>query len=494
LKLLLLTLCALCLTTNSALAAPPPEARHNPAPTETTPLPFTKITTPLEAPPEAALPVEKPVDRILPLEVTINGSKSGTWLLLERNGAMYAPRDAFEEWRVQLPPDTLPIDFKLYDQPYLPLSAIPGYKFKLDYASQSAQLQFSPEVFSATRLIQEISKRPVVSEVLPSMFVNYDLNYSTSYLRNNKDVKDLGLLAEIGASNSWGVLTSSHAGRNLSHDPSLTHSKTWVRMETTFTKDFPDQNRTLRLGDTVTHAGMWSRNVYFGGIQFGSNFALTPGFVSQPIPTLPGVATAPSTVEMYVNDVLRQVSNVPAGPFTIDNFPLLTGSGDVRMVVLDVLGRETVIEQSFFTSTQLLAKGLNDWSIEAGNIRKDIGVFSNHYGANFASGTWRHGYRNDLTFEGHTELSAQLKTLGTGLISTLPRQMLGKASIAVSSGQNRNGALWLLGLEQQKLRSSASLQLIGATANFHQLGQPELTAPTKLQLAGNWSYTTENIG
>ena len=484
----LFVLGTLCLS-NPVQAAPLTETTPPPAAFKPIPLPFTKIITP-----QAPLPEKKPVDSILPLEVIINGAKSGTWILLERDGEMYAPRDAFEEWRVQLPPDTVPIDFKLYDQPYLPLAAIPGYKFKLDYASQSAQLLFSPEVFAATRLIQEKSTRPVVSAVLPSMFVNYDLNYSTSYLRGKSDVKDLGMLAEIGASNSWGVLTSSHAGRNLNNDPALTFNKSWVRLETTFTKDFPNDNHTLRLGDTVTRAGMWSRNVYFGGIQYGSNYALTPGFVSQPIPTLPGVATAPSTVEMYVNDVLRQVSSVPAGPFAIDNFPLLTGSGDVRMVVLDVLGRETVIEQSFFTSTQLLAQGLNDWSIEAGNIRKDIGVKSNHYGANFASGTWRHGYRNDLTFEGHTELSAQLKTLGVGMISTLPKQMLGKASIALSSGPNRKGMMWLLGMEHQRLRSSASLQVIGASANFHQLGQPELTAPTKLQLAGNWSYTTEKIG
>ena len=38
-----------------------------------------------------------PSDRILPLEVTVNGSKSGTWPLLERAGILYAPRDAFEE-------------------------------------------------------------------------------------------------------------------------------------------------------------------------------------------------------------------------------------------------------------------------------------------------------------------------------------------------------------------------------------------------------------
>lgn len=438
--------------------------------------------------------ISQTADRILPLEVMVNGAKSGTWLLLERGGVMYAPSDAFEEWRVELPPDAKPIDFNLNDQAYWPLSAVPGYKFKLDFANQSAELLFSPQAFAATRLTHEKSKKPVVSPVLPSLLLNYDLNYSTSILRNAPMVKDLGLLAEIGASNSWGVLTSSHAGRNLTNDAASGTPHSWIRLETTFTKDFPDENRTFRLGDTGTRAGMWGRDVYFGGIQYGSNFALTPGYVSQPIPALIGMSTAPSTVEMYINDVLRQISSVPTGPFAIDNSPLLTGNGDVRMVVRDILGRETVIEQSFFTSTQLLAAGLDDWSIEAGSVRRDIGVASNHYGPGFASGTWRHGYSNTLTLEGRAEATSQLQTIGLGAASALPRQMLGKASLAISRGQSQNGGLWLLGLEHQRLHSSVSFQAQGASFNFHQLGQAATTAPVKLQVAGNWTYSTQGAG
>lgn len=470
-----------------------PAADNEPASSaaKSSPLLFTRTTN---ATPEKKPLTGKTQDHVLPLEVVVNGEKSGTWLLLERDGVMYAPFDAFEEWRIQLPPDAKPIDFKLYDQTYWPLSAVPGYKFKMDFANQSAELLFSPEVFTATQLVKEKSKKPLVSPVLPSMFFNYDLNYASSALHNAQTTTDLGMLAEIGASNSWGVLTSSHAGRNLTGDPHSAYPNNWIRLETTFTKDFPDENRTLRLGDTGTRPGMWGRSVYFGGIQYGSNFALTPGFVSQPIPTLAGMSTAPSTVEMYVNDVLRQVSSVPTGPFAIDNFPLLTGSGDVRMVVRDILGRETVIEQSFFISTQLLSAGLDDWSIEAGNVRHNMGVANSRYGTSFGSGTWRHGYSNDLTLEGRAEATSQLITLGAGVTSTLPNQILGKGALAISSGKNQNGGLWLVGLEHQRLRSSVSFQAQGATVNFFQLGQDIATPPVKLQLAGNWSYSTENSG
>ncbi len=432
-------------------------------------------------------------DRILPLEVTVNGSKSGTWPLLERSGMLYAPRDAFEEWRVQTHGDAAVIKYRGTD--YLPLSAIPGFSAKVNFGNQSIDLDFSPQVFAATRLTTELAKKPVLSPVLPSFFANYDLSYSATSSRGSATAKDLGLLAEVGFSNSFGVITSSYAARNLTGEATAGSARGWIRLETTFTKDLPGSHQTLRLGDSSTRAGMWGRSVYYGGVQWGSNFALTPGFISQPSPTLSGVSAAPSTVELYVNDVLRQVSTVPTGPFAINNFPGLTGGGEARLVVRDLLGRETIITQPFFTNSQLLARGLNDWSLEAGRLRRDLGSASNHYGQGFASGTWRHGITNDITGEGRVEATRLNQVLGLGLVVGLPWQVLGKAAAVVSREQTLGGGRqWLLGLERQDLRTGAYLQAQGSSLGFRQLGEDPAIAPTKLQVAGNFSYSTDRLG
>lgn len=432
-------------------------------------------------------------ERILPLDVVVNGSPSGTWPLLDRLGLLYAPRDALAEWRMQVHDSAQAITFRGTE--YLPLDGLPGYSAKVNFGNQSIELNFSPQAFSATRLSTEVNKKPVLSPVLPSVFLNYDLNYATTAARGAPAAKDLGLLTEVGVSNSWGVLTSSHIGRNLTGNTTLEAPRGWLRLETTFTKDLPESNRTLWLGDASTRAGMWGRSVYFGGVRLSSNFALTPGFISQPTPVLTGVSSAPSTVELYVNDVLRQVSSVPTGPFAIDNFPTLTGGGDARLVVRDLLGRETVITQSFFTSSQLLAHGLSDWSLEAGRLRLDLGTASAHYGEGFTSGTWRYGLNNTLTLEGRGEATRNNKVLGMGLVTGLPLQFLGKAAW-VASRESRLGAgsQWLLGLERQTLRTSMYLQAQGASVHFRQLGQDVSSLPTKLQVAGNFSYTTENMG
>ena len=432
-------------------------------------------------------------DSLRPLEVIVNGAPTGTWPLLERNGELYAPANAFEEWRVQLRANTPAIAYRGMN--YLPLSAVPGYSSKVDFASQSLQLAFSAQAFAATRLARTLASKSEPDPVVPSAFFNYDLNYTNSRGRATIPGQDLGMVGELGVSSELGVLTNSLVGRNLSNGAAPGSPSGWTRLETTFTRDFPETHRTLRLGDSNTRTGMLGRSVYFGGVQIGTNFSLTPGFISQPLPVINGLSTTPSTVELYVNDVLRQVSSIPAGPFALDNFPVVTGGGEARLVVRDILGRETVIVQPFFSTTQLLATGLNDWSAEAGAVRNDLGLRSNHYGAGFTSGTWRHGWSSGLTLEGRAEATRGLATVSTGMIAALPLDLLGRAAwMGSRHEQAGSGHQWLLGLERQGLRGSAGIQVQGASLSARQLGQAVDTLPIKLQMAGTGTYATQKWG
>ena len=96
--------------------------------------------------------------------------------------------------------------------------------------------------------------------------------------------------------------------------------------------------------------------------------------------------------------------------------------------------------------------------------------------------------------EGRVELTPKFRTAGAGMVSVLPMQLLGKASLAFSEGQGERGSLWILGMEHLLLRSSIVLQVQGTSINFRQLGQGESTAPVKLQIAGNWTYSSERFG
>ncbi|MBS7808032.1 fimbria/pilus outer membrane usher protein [Variovorax sp. PCZ-1] len=432
--------------------------------------------------------------RILPLEVRVNGAPSGNWLFLERDGMLYALEDAFTEWRLHRRDNVQPLIYR--SQAWYSLGSVPGYESRLNFADQSIDLVFSPNAFASTRLANDDVQKLDISPSVPAVFFNYDLNYSQSWFRNAGGVgtRDLGALTEAGLSGNWGVLTSSFVGRNLmTSDPAL--SSSWRRLETTFTRDLPDHKLTLRLGDASTRGGVGSRSVYFGGVQLTRNFALTPGFISQPIPVIQGTSSAPSTVELYVNDALRQTSNVPTGPFAIDNFPLLTGGGNVRMVVRDVLGRETVIVQPFFSHSSLLEKGLSDWSVEFGAVRENLGTDSAKYGQGFGSGLYRYGFSKETTGEISAQIGSDTQTLGLGLNLALPFQMLGYASLATSRDKTTGkGTEWGIGLEYSHLKHGFNGRVTSASRDYRQLGLTGNSLPNKLESALNYSYNSERFG
>lgn len=432
-------------------------------------------------------------DRVVPYEVTVNGANTGTWILLERAGELFASADAIDQWRILLEPTVETIEFR--GEMYFPISNIPGFDAKINFANQSLELLFSPKSFAATRLTRQLVRRPVLSPVLPSLFFNYDLSYTAINPADTAFTSDLSALTEVGISTGLGILTSTGVVRNLSNDTELEAMRLFTPLETTFTRDLPQHGHTLRLGDAYTKTGTLGRSIYFGGIQYGSNFSLTPGFLTQPLPTVSGLSSTPSTVELYVNDVLRQVSEIPTGPFAIENFPTLTGGGDARIVVRDLLGRETVIEQSFFTTPELLATGLNDWSVEAGRVRQDLGISSSIYGDKFISGFWRRGINNSLTFGGRTELTDNLSNVQIEAMVALPFYTLGRMAISNSDQQFLGkGQQWLLGFDVQRLRSNLSIEIQRATENYRQLGQSLITKPVKSQTAGNWSVFSNTWG
>jgi outer membrane usher protein len=433
-----------------------------------------------------------PADRIIPLEATVNGAKAGAWPFVERQGALYVGPDAIEEWRLRMPADVQPIRVRGSD--FYPLAVLPGFSARLNSTTLSVDITFAPEAFAGTRLTMDKElQRPKPSPVLPSTFLNYDLNFQRSDGRGARATQDLGALLELGASNDWGVFTTSHVGRNLTGDDLLGQRKEWLRLESTFTRNLPEHNLTLRLGDASTRAGLWGRNVYFGGIQIGTNFALSPGFLTQPLPLLSGVSAAPSTVELYVNDVLRKVSQVPSGPFVIDNNVGLTGSGEARLVVRDVLGREVVIVQPFFTTVQLLAPGLNDWSVELGALRENLGLANADYTDRFATGTWRRGISDRLTLEGRAEASRGHRAVGAGAIVALPGNYLARSALARSSTERAgDGNFWLLGIERQWVRTALTFQFQGASSGFRELGMASLQFPMRRQLAANLSQQFGN--
>ncbi len=380
-------------------------------------------------------------------------------ILRTPNGGWLLPVAALRAAKIQIP-DTPVLRFNESD--YLALEIFDTSRIDLDSARQLLEIEFRPEQFGPTLLYA----RPLPDHGAPSAGTGAFLNYQLTFDRTPAGT-GASVFAEAGTAIGNGVAFSSHAFINR---PGLGTEA--IRIESNYTlDDFPRMAR-LRFGDSITRPPtVLGRPARFAGLQWGTNFASRPGMVTMPVATLSGQAALPSTVDLYVDNVLQARRPVPPGPFSITSTPLVTGDGEVLLKVTDLAGQEQIISQRIVTSTAMLAPGLTDYSAELGVLRRNVGLSDDGYGDAFVSGGWRHGLNDRLTVEAGVSLQpgGQLGML-TGFAGALPGVGVISAAAAFSRGDQGDGTQLALGFERRTRNHSFSVRSQNASGDYRQLG------------------------
>ncbi|MGA9853152.1 MAG: fimbria/pilus outer membrane usher protein [Gammaproteobacteria bacterium] len=387
------------------------------------------------------------------------------------NTGLYARGADLQNWRLRLPAASA---YEYQGKKYYSLDAIPGLSYRVDSATQTLWISAPPADFTGTVVDGLFTQNPQPQHTPLGGFLNYDF-LGTRVTGSNS----VNGLFEAGLFNDWGVGTSSFLGQNLNQT-----GRQFIRLDTVWTHDNPDNMTTLQLGDSITDGGMTGLAVRMGGIQYGTNFSTQPYFVTFPLPALNGQAALPSTVQLYVNGVLKSTQQVPPGPFTVPAVPVVTGAGQAMMVVQDMLGNQQVINASFYATSTLLKAGLDDYSFSAGELRDNYGLESNDYGPFAATGVFRHGFSDDFTGELHGETSPGLEDASLGGTYATPALGALNGAVAASHSTLGSGVLGLIGLQQQWQTFSAGANVQFASPRFTELGYSGLPAPHK-QIAAN---------
>jgi outer membrane usher protein len=230
-----------------------------------------------------------------------------------------------------------------------------------------------------------------------------------------------------------------------------------IRYESYLAYDDQEHARTLKIGDGTTRAVNWSRNLRFGGVQYQRNYTLRPDIITTPLPDYADGVTTPSVLDLYINGVKRYSNDVRPGAFQLGHLPVLSGVNDVTIVLTDLDGRERTVTLPFYLNTQLLGRGISDFSLEAGAVREDFGTKSAEYGQGFVSAVWRRGLTDALTLEAHGEAARGL-VMGGMSSGVAVRDLFGiGGSVAVSRGPDGNtGVLWAVGFDHTTQRLSLS--------------------------------------
>lgn len=408
------------------------------------------------------------------VQLSINGQRieSDQMVLRDGEGNWLLPVTELETLRVRVPDsDVLVID----SQRWLPLSALPEASVIFDETNQTLTVLLSPLSFAGTQTsIRETRSTTSGSPVSNGLFLNYDLGVQTG-------ARGVGHSAfiEAGASLMQGVAIGNFA---LIRQPELNLT---LRLDTSYTLDRLQDMATLRLGDAITRPGtLLGRSVRFGGIQYASNFLSQPGLVTVPMATLGGQAALPSTVDVYVNNALQGRKELQPGPFSITGVPLVSGEGEIRMVVTDLAGTQQVITQSFYASPLLLAPGLGEFSFESGALRRNFGLASNDYGSLFGAVSYRRGLNDSITLEGAAQFeqggAAGAQSAATFL---LPGIGVGTLGIAASQSKDGTGTQVAAGLERRTPNWNIGVRSHYATRDFRQLGVDPQFIPLRLDSA-----------
>jgi outer membrane usher protein len=391
------------------------------------------------------------------VELRINGQPAGEARMLQLEpGKFYATAASFAEWRLKPPPKPA---CQVQGVVYFALTDLPGATVSFDSAQQVLSITAPASSFLETH-IGPVSHPPLKAESATSLYLNHD--FRTTVTAGHPGVAGL---VEAGFFSPEGILTSQFAETNFAKSPMP------IWLNTTFEREVPERRASLSIGDAISAAAPWARQVNYTGLRWASKFSTQPDFVPVVLPSLTGTATQPSTVDIFVNDMQTIHQSLDTGPFSIQDIPVIGTQGDIRMVVTDELGHQQVISRSFIAANTILPPGVNEYTYEAGALRRNFGVVSWDYDSFAFEGTHRRGITPLLTLDARGEILATSQTFVAGADYALASLGIFSGGAGFSHDAIVGDGLLAYGTFARQARSisfSGSAQI--ASSKFRQLG------------------------
>ncbi len=379
------------------------------------------------------------------IEVWLNGQRVHTFAPLMKDGNLwYAPAPELTEWRLRPADPPRWIDG-------VPHHGLQAWQPALDVASQRLVLQAPVADFLPQRLQLDrtaATSAPVI-EPLPGLALDYATNLEHERGRSRHatllDLRGFGWSAG-GLLRASGVLRGGDGLRGGADTQAMPR---WQRLDTAWTHADPEGLRRSTVGDSITCGGELAPALRFAGVQHGTDFALRPDLVTQPLPAVQGSAQVPSGVDLLINGRPAGSASVGPGGYTLDTLPGVTGAGEIRVVQRDVLGIEQVQTVPYYVSPRLLRPGLTDACGEAGVLRRGYATAQDRYRDGFVAGAVRRGLGHDLTALARAEAGRDVRALHTGLHWVPARLGVLSTQLAFSHARGVGpGRRALIGLER----------------------------------------------
>lgn len=423
--------------------------------------------------------------KVLIVDLYLNQQPMGdTFVLQDEAGRFFVEQNILDQWQISRP---WPTAAEFRGENYYAVEDFPGSTAVLVARDMRLFVSMPPALMPTRTVDLGYRDLPARSDGF-GLFMDYRLNW-LNYERS--DQSSASAILQPVVFGNFGSIAVNAIYRRTANGNSLDGQfgpSGLNVMELTYTRDDPAKLRSLRIGDVFANPGFQGRALRIGGIQLATNFETQPTLITYPLPRFYGETSVPTALDIYVNGQLRRRERVEPGSYVLEDVPVVNGAGQLQVVAIDALGQQQVFTQEFYSSTELLREGLSDYSISIGALREEFGLENFRYGELAASGTWRHGIREDLTIEGHGELTKELGVLGTAAKYVVPAGGTLSAGLGLSNGASGTGSQWHLGFRQQSSLLNYSVNVSGATRKFQLVGNYAPQAKTQVFASAGKSF------
>lgn len=264
------------------------------------------------------------------------------------------------------------------------------------------------------------------------------MDYSLTGNRNDSDdfsSRSIYASARLGLNlGSWRLRTSGNYSQYLT-DSRWWHSR---REYTSFyntylERDISTLRASLRIGEMST-GGSILDSVRFRGVRLYSNDDMLSSRLRNYSPSIRGFARTQAVVVVTQNGRQVYQTNVPAGPFELNDFSISGYSGDLVVTVRESDGSEHSFIQPFSTLPEMKREGVSGFELSAGRYN-NRGAEDYYADPSFVYGAWSRGFSHGITVFGETLQAGKYQSAGIGSTLSLGRVGAVSADVSVSRAE-----------------------------------------------------------
>ncbi len=313
---------------------------------------------------------------------------------------------------------------------YVSLRALGAGRFTFSERDLTLSLELPPAVLARQRL--DTGAQPSVRQLTGNDDFSSILNYQTAVSgTQGVGTKPVAQLTTELATRWQGILFR-HSSAYFGGDTPIHYA----RYETQVIYDDPENLRRWTFGDSISYSGTFGSTLPLGGISVTKFYGFDPRFIRYPLAGFSTFATTPSELTVSYQGIPMLQKQVQPGPVDISNLYYYGGARALDVTIRDALGRVQTFNVPFYFTDEVLGKGIDEYSYQAGKLRSNPGGAFDHYGRNAASAFYRKGLSDSFTLGARGETSGDIAN--GGLLASLRGNTWGIVSGNFSYGGSRD--------------------------------------------------------